>query len=108
MPHRSERLADKWSVLADASTTNAAREQQVRVAEAASCVQFAAGVTASPDPTYGGRLAVAVVVDDIYFYSDPARPQDRFFAYAAGCVVSSVRPLTGSMVGFGPGPLPFA
>ena len=76
-PHRSERLADKWGVLPDTSTTNADREQQVREVEATSCRQFAAGVTAAPDPTRGGRLTVEVVVDDIYFYSDPLRPHDR-------------------------------
>ena len=107
-PHRSERLADKWGVLPDTSTTNADREQQVREVEATSCRQFAAGVTAAPDPTRGGRLTVEVVVDDIYFYSDPLRPHDRTFAFDAGCVISSDRPLTETLVGYGPGSLPYA
>ena len=106
-PHFAERLADKWDVLPHAATTTGVdRKQQIRETETASCLEFAAGVTGADDPTRGGRLTVEVTVEDTYPYDPELAP--GVIAYHASCVVTSDRPLTASLVQFGPGPLPYA
>ena len=111
LPHHAERIAGTDGSLTDDYTGGSpdGRVFKVQLSLQQSCEAVAATVTGVRDPTYGGRLAVEVVVDSTDSYKDPTSWYGTSFRYQAGCVLRTTAGLlTASLVGLGDDPLPVA
>jgi hypothetical protein len=102
VPHHTEILG--WATVTDPKTESAALKD--------SCRQFAARVTALPDPTAGGRLSVGALVlqDDGQggWSAIPASTAASAGQVACALSADGTDRLIGTLVGIADGALPWA